>query len=168
MTGLYYFDTEFIEQRGYLEPISIGMVCEDGREFYAVSNEFHVDRADPWVVANVIAKLPPLSQRTSLATIAVDLRAFVVDDAPSFVAYFASYDWVVLCWLLGGRMVDVPKGWPMFPMDLKQAMVERGVTRRMLPAQPAGTEHNALDDARWVRDAHAVVYKYAPIFAHAP
>ena len=43
-----------------------------------------------------------------------------------FYGYFADYDWVVFCWLFG-RMIDLPKGFPYFCMDLKQMMVERGL-----------------------------------------
>lgn len=48
----YFIDTEFIEdfhkpwfgkRRHYIDLISIGIVAEDGREYYAISNEFDVD-----------------------------------------------------------------------------------------------------------------------------
>lgn len=48
----YFIDTEFIEDftnplfgrpRHYIDLISIGIVAEDGREYYAVSNEFDID-----------------------------------------------------------------------------------------------------------------------------
>lgn len=55
----YFFDTEFLEGKqpkklfgftyGYTKPtidlISIGMVAEDGREYFALSNEFNLDWA---------------------------------------------------------------------------------------------------------------------------
>ena len=33
----YFIDTEFMEDGHTIELISIGICCEDGREFYAVS-----------------------------------------------------------------------------------------------------------------------------------
>ena len=33
----YFYDTEFIEDGSTIELISIGVVAEDGREYYAVS-----------------------------------------------------------------------------------------------------------------------------------
>ena len=36
----YFYDTEFIENGRTIELISIGVVAEDGREFYAISTEF--------------------------------------------------------------------------------------------------------------------------------
>jgi hypothetical protein len=50
----YFLDTEFIEQPCTIQLISIGLVAEDGREFYAISNEFDVNLASPWVMENVI------------------------------------------------------------------------------------------------------------------
>ena len=67
----YFLDTEFIE--GFKKPIkwlptiggfnkpyhsiqliSIGIVAEDGREYYAISNEFNPRDADTWVKDNVL------------------------------------------------------------------------------------------------------------------
>lgn len=39
----------------------------------------------------------------------------------SFYGYYSSYDHVVLCWLFG-RMIDLPKGFPMYTIDLKQEL----------------------------------------------
>lgn len=48
----YFLDTEFVEgfhkplfgkRRHFIDLISIGLVCEDGREYYAISNEVDVD-----------------------------------------------------------------------------------------------------------------------------
>ena len=36
----YFYDTEFIDNGRIIDLISIGVVAEDGREFYAVSTEF--------------------------------------------------------------------------------------------------------------------------------
>lgn len=60
-----FYDTEFLE-RGPNEPIvlvSIGMVAEDGREFYAVNGnlslgQLSILRNDPWLGPNVYAHLP--------------------------------------------------------------------------------------------------------------
>lgn len=148
----YYLDTEFIEQPCCIDLISIALVADDGREYYAVSSEFDASRASKWVVDNVFPHLPPRDTWKRRSQIADEIRAFVGDTKPEFWAYFADYDWVVFCWLFG-RMIDMPSGWPMFCMDLKQVMVERGIMKDQLPFQE-GAEHNALDDARWVMRAH--------------
>jgi hypothetical protein len=43
----YFYDTEFIDDGYNIELISIGVVAEDGREYYAISTEFNPERAGP-------------------------------------------------------------------------------------------------------------------------
>jgi len=54
----FFYDCEFIEDGTTIDLVSIGVVGEDGREFYAVSTEFDAGRAGAWVRANVLPKLP--------------------------------------------------------------------------------------------------------------
>ncbi len=147
----YYLDTEFNERPGHLAMISIGLACEDGREFYAVSSEFKEDDCNEWVCANVLPRLKG-DRRQATAEIRAGLLAFIGDDRPEVWGYFADYDWVLFCWIFGA-MVDLPRGFPMFCLDIRQAMHERGVTKAMMPPKPPGA-HNALDDARWHRQIH--------------
>lgn len=41
-----------------------------------------------------------------------------------FYGYYSDYDWVVFCWLFG-RMIDLPKSFPMYCIDLKQTLDEK-------------------------------------------
>ena len=43
------------------------------------------------------------------------------DNSIEFYAYYADYDWVVFCWLFG-TMINLPKGFPMYCIDLKQTI----------------------------------------------
>ena len=54
----YFYDCEFIEDGTTIDLVSVGVVAEDGREFYAVSTEFDSSTAGPWVRRNVLPKLP--------------------------------------------------------------------------------------------------------------
>lgn len=149
----YFLDTEFIEA-GRSVPvtlISIGIVAEDGREFYAVSADFDPNSASEWVRENVLPHLGD-ARRSAVAEIALEVLKFIGNDAkPEFWGYYADYDWVVFCQMFG-TMMDLPKGWPMYCRDLKQRCDDLGNPE--LPKQ-ASTEHNALEDARWNRTAHA-------------
>lgn len=138
-----WFDTEFIEDGKTIELISIGMVSEDGREYYAESADCDHSRASDWVRENVLAHLT--GETKTRAEIAQDIIAFA-GESPEVWAYYADYDWVVLCQLFG-RMIDLPKGWPMYCRDLKQ---EADRLSRRLPKQD-DTEHHALADARWTK-----------------
>jgi hypothetical protein len=51
---------------------------------------------------------------------------------------------------LFGTMMDLPKGWPMYCRDLKQAVDLAGNPK--LPKQTTA-EHSALGDAIWTKDA---------------
>jgi 3' exoribonuclease, RNase T-like len=142
----YFLDTEFIESGAGkpIQLISIGIVAEDGREFYAISWEFNWQDANDWVRANVLEKLELEIKPRSLGEIASAIVDFVGDDKPEFWGYYADYDWVVFCQIFGA-MVDLPKGWPMYCRDLKQW--SDAVDAPKFEA-PKG-EHNALVDAKW-------------------
>lgn len=66
MTAIDY-DTEFIEDGSTIDLISIGLVADDGREYYAVASDAPWDRIrkHDWLVRNVVPYLP-IAGRTSL------------------------------------------------------------------------------------------------------
>lgn len=139
-----WFDTEFIEDGKTIDLLSIGMVREDGETLYLESADCDKTKASTWVAENV---LPHLDGRVvGRSAIADEVRIFAGSD-PKFWAYYADYDWVVLCQLYG-TMMDLPKGWPMYCRDLKQL-----VGKTPLLGQPE-TAHNALSDAVWTMEAH--------------
>lgn len=171
----YFFDTEFIEHTTGIQIISIGIYCEDGRSFYCESTSFDPRLADNWVKENVISKLQSHDRRfkafdhhklskESGAPIR-GLRTCICkeyeigdcvlnwigsDHEPEFYAYYASYDWVVFARLFG-RLITNPEHFPMWVIDLKQMMWERGLDKEWKRAtcpDPEG-EHNALVDAMW-------------------
>jgi hypothetical protein len=77
---------------------------------------------------------------------------------PEFYAYFADYDWVVFCWIFG-RMIDLPESFPMFCLDLKQMMYEKGLDGEWKNEHcptPEGN-HNALIDAKWNKQLEAKI-----------
>lgn len=137
-----WFDTEFIEDGRTIELLSIGLVREDGLEYYAEPREAERARSSAWVRDNVLPHLTGPVKRRSL--IAKEIVQFV-GTAPQFWAWYGAYDWVVLCQLYG-TMMDLPQGWPMHVMDYKQTCTE---TRSRL-IQPDFMRHHALDDARWL------------------
>lgn len=140
----FWFDAEFIDDSRTIDLLSIGIVSEDGREFYAEPLEAGLSKANDWVQANV---LPHLSgHKTPRAAIAAEIVRFV-GEKPEFWAWYAAYDWVALCQLYG-RMIDLPSGWPMFCRDVKQVHAALGFPG--LPFQE-GAEHHALADARYTR-----------------
>ena len=199
----YFLDTEFIEgfhkplfgkRRHFIDLISIGMVCEDGRELHLTSNEYNYHDADDWVKTNVI--IPHYIHTVhgdarnhidadnfqyhfgiSNKRIADKIRDFIYepyelanafiggdlefkDGDIEFYAYYADYDWVLFCSLFG-RMIDLPKGFPMYCKDLKQMFDEKQIPYKNSPDPELAdmktnpkypkkqNEHSAIDDAKW-------------------
>jgi len=262
----YYIDTEFLEgsqkkrflgfKYGETKPtidlISIGIVAEDDRQYYAICNEFNLKEAwnrydwkqrtkeeihntpalgtiykEYWIRENVlkpiflelcekedvwahgepeyftykIFKRLILKYGKSKKQIAEEIKAFCIQskfipnihgkygmgtddgakdisgdfvwDNPIFYAYYADYDWVVFCWIFG-KMMDLPKGFPMYCIDLKQTADEFYEEKKkeyyakkenkgknflsklsMHPEYPTQlNEHNALFDAKWNKRLH--------------
>src|SRR6476661_10561384 len=77
----FFYDTEFIEDGTTIDLVSIGVVDETGREFYAVSTEFDPDKAIPWVRRNVLDQLPSPADPAwrSRERIREDLYAFLIE-----------------------------------------------------------------------------------------
>lgn len=92
-------------------------------------------------------------------------------EPPQFYAYFADYDWVAFCWIFG-KMIDLPKEFPMYCIDLNQTLQykcdndlfdanKHGYTSfsstsiKKHPDYPKQTnEHNALADAKWNKELY--------------
>jgi len=164
----YFYDTEFHEDGRTIDFISIGIVAEDGREYYGVSNEFDTRRVakNNWLMENVMSSIDhdkfvvvdfqgaPVVRdlyvtdpaAKSKSQIALEIEEFIGQDVrPELWAWFGAYDHVCLA-QLWGKMIDLPKNVPMYTNDLKTLVQLAGNPR--LPKQPDGL-HNALEDARW-------------------
>jgi 3' exoribonuclease, RNase T-like len=148
MVYRYFYDCEFIEDGRIIDLVSIGVVDEHGREFYAISTEFDPKRAVPWVRRNVLDRLPSPAHPAwrSRAKIREDLLRFLVEPGQEIElwAWYAAYDHVVLA-QLWGRMPELPREIPRFTKDLRQRWDDRG--RPPLPAAE-DKRHDALVDAR--------------------
>lgn len=151
----YFVDTEFIEDGKTIDLISIAIVADDGRTFYAENMDCDLTRASDWVKENVLPHLSGSDWWMTKVAIAAGVKAFCDPELygkPEFWGYYADYDWVAICQLFG-RMIDLPKGWPKYMMDIKQLAMSLGDPR--LPFQQSG-EHHALNDAQHNR----VMYKF--------
>jgi hypothetical protein len=163
----YFYDTEFLEDGKTIDLISIGIACEDGREYYAVSSEFDTRAvsANQWLMDNVMTSVaykdeiqyanitgmpvkdmvitdPALRTRRQIRD---DILEFMSGTWPELWAWYGAYDHVAFCQLFG-RMIDLPNKMPMFTNDIKQLHKRAGTMR--MPEQPDGL-HNALADAKY-------------------
>jgi hypothetical protein len=167
----YFYDTEFIEDGRTIDLISIGIVADDGREYYAVNRDMPVRkiRKNRWLMTNVVPHLPrghveasrhmPARWLFNYSSPIVRTRETIAREVWAFLrepgcdvelwADYAAYDHVVLA-QLWGSMGDLPAGVPMYTHDLQQEVHRLGLTDDELPLQPE-TAHNALADARHAR-----------------
>jgi hypothetical protein len=167
----YDYDLEFLEDGRTIELISIGIVAEDGREYYAVASEatrgplLRRIKKHKWLMDNVVPSLPrahgdwrmhmPKSWLWDYNSPLVKPRALIAEEVRNFLlaagepvlwADYGAYDHVALC-QLWGTMMDLPDGLPMFTCDIQQEALRLGVRWDEFPQQTAGL-HNALEDAR--------------------
>lgn len=156
------YDFEFYEDGRTIEPISLGMVREDGTELYVVNQEmpFSLISKSPWLMQNVMTSLPVRTGHSDpwdrdhpdfvhvkpKEQIRREVLRFLMDTPSlSMWAWYAAYDHVALAQLFG-RMIDMPVGLPQRTNDIAQEWERLGYP--VLPEQPSGN-HNALADARF-------------------
>jgi 3' exoribonuclease, RNase T-like len=170
----FYLDCEFIEDGVTIDLISIGLVCEDGREYYAENSEARLELASDWVKKNVISCLYSqqsdksiynawsrdggsggLLSRQEIARSVLEFCDIDRHGIPEFWGEWCAYDWVAFCQLFG-KMIDLPKGYPMRCRDIIQMCKdELGLSSRDLPASlETDGNHNALLGARTVKLRH--------------
>lgn len=174
----YFHDAEFFEDGKTIELISLALVAEDGREFYACSLDMPFNRVaqDPWMRANVLAQLPNLGDHAWMTReqIRDEVTLFtgggvggtltngwtapyrappVADPKPEFWCWYGASDWVAF-YQLWGKLLDLPDRMPKWFRELKQLAADHGDVK--LPAKPKDYEgrHSALIDARWNRDVY--------------
>ena len=144
----FFYDCEFIEDGTTIELVSIGVVDEGGREFYAVSTQFDPARANDWVRRYVLDKLPAPADAAwrSLERTREELLAFLTEpnEPVELWAWMAAYDHVALA-QLWGDMRALPRVIPRFTHELRQRWEDVGS-----PSLPPAAEdrHDALADAR--------------------
>lgn len=156
----YFLDTEFIEDGKTIDLISIGIVCEDGRELYLANRNCDFDKASQWVKDNVLVPMgfdysnPNIPMRpidptfwvrkTDITSAVKEFCNPIKHGKPEFWAYYADYDWVVFCQLFG-TMMQLPDNYPKYCLDIKQWCKQLGDPE--FPRQQTG-HHNAIEDAK--------------------
>lgn len=142
-----WFDTEFEEAPdGRIALISIGMVREDGKTFYADAAEYNGALAPDWLKKNVIpCRFGPSLLKCDMR---LGILEFLSDVIPEFWAEWGGYDWVLLCQIFGG-LFSFPDHWPVYFNEVRQATRDTNIHVPFV-----GTKHNALADAQHSKKAH--------------
>lgn len=176
----YFYDTEFLEDGNTIELISIGIVADDGREYYAVNSDMPLERIKrhDWLVRNVLPGLPVIGRptldeyvsradrgRSSLELVDLDWTAravrphwIIANEVREFLQPINDWHDTEL-WAYYGAYdhVALCQLWGRMvdlpegvPMFTHELMQEWERVGRPEKPEQVG-EHNALEDARWNR-----------------
>lgn len=121
-----FFDTEFTGLRKDTTLISIGIVSDDNRKFYAEFTDFNMNQCNSWIKENVLRNLylPKLSEKMyktngnvkevvgNKAWVSACIKDWLSQfDSIQFVSDVSHYDFVLLIDLLtnGGTALDLPE-----------------------------------------------------------
>ncbi len=153
----YFFDTEFYDDGKDLEFISLGIVSEDNRCFYAQNSAIdYRGIKDEWLRKNVINKL--WIEFKSIDVIRSDLVRFVgMDRDAEFWGYNVSYDFFLLCRIFG-KMSDLPENFGHTGYDVKclgkymgKSDIVKGISEDW---KKCSMVHHSLFDALWTKDIY--------------
>src|SRR5581483_629380 len=137
----FALDTEFIDTPNCSALISLALVAEDGRDYYA-EFDYPKQHVTLWLKQNVVPQLHNDGHHVSFKIAAEMIRKFVGGSKcapPEFWAYYAAYDWYWICRVFGG-MMEMPEFYPHLCRDF--AYVQQGIPNLF------GPEHHALNDAK--------------------
>lgn len=168
-----FMDWEFSRLRQDAQPISMGLVAEDGQEFYAVFPNFRRIECSSWVKDHVlphiycqdlqvngpyIIKPPWTVARVLLAWLEQWEEVELWGDVPAF-------DWVLFC-----ELFNNPNNKSTFPKNLKPDYLCRDLAtvlemrgldpdcdRGKLAGNGNGVKHSAIWDARVIRACYEKV-----------
>lgn len=145
---LIFIDTEFTDLRAP-QLISVGLVAEDGREFYAERADVPLEACTPFVRREVLPLLGDPAARRDCDAIARDLRRWLAPYAarPTAIAFDDDRDWLLFYRLLRTHLPLTISGLPMGGAICREAYEDFFL-------QPGMRRHHALHDARANRHAY--------------
>ena len=165
-----FFDTEFTGLHQYTTLISIGLVSECGKTFYAEFNDYDKTQIDEWLQKNVIANLKfkepkyvetrsSIELRDNTSNIKFQLKQWLEQfEKVEFWGDCLAYDWVLFNQIFG-HAFNRPKAIYYIPFDLctlfKLKGIDPDVSRKEFAGITSGSEkHNALSDAKVIRECY--------------
>lgn len=180
-----FFDTEFTGLHQHTTLISIGLIAEDGKSFYAEFTDYDRSQVDRWVSENVIKRLTlyndPDFVNLKLESAHQNDAIKVLGDARvvkkwlrDWLRQFESiemwsdcmhYDWVLFCQMFGGAF-QVPRNVHYIPFDICTLFKTKGVDPDIDREHFALGEHydempkhNALWDAEVIMKCYTKLSK---------
>lgn len=151
-----FFDTEFTGLHQKTTLLSIGIVDENGREFYRELDDYDQSQLNDWLRENVIGNFKNEGS-VNMGMLREDLKewlkAYDYGEKIEMWSDCLAYDWVLFCEIFGGAF-EVPKNIYYIPFDICTLMKAKGVDPDISREEFVGVEkwqsvrkHNALHDA---------------------
>lgn len=163
-----YFDTEFTGLHKGTTLVSIGLVDETNRSFYAELTDYDSNQLDHWLKENVIAKLLfnhcnpfyiATPSHTSIKGNKTEVRSALTEWLSDYKQIILHSDCLMYDMVLfndiWGSSFDVPKQISYIPIDLCSIMYYKGIDPDVNRFEFLGLEstnqHNALVDAKIIK-----------------
>ncbi|NJN10029.1 MAG: 3'-5' exoribonuclease, partial [Richelia sp. RM1_1_1] len=135
---------------GVLDPCSLWSQAEGWKQYSLLPS---ASCPLPFLIIHLPSREHPAWKNKK--DIAQDIIEFCHSE-PEFWAYYADYDWVVLCQLFG-TMMDLPSSFPMYCNDIKQLCNSVGNPKLQ---KQLTNQHHALHDARWCKQIYDYLSNY--------
>jgi len=173
-----FFDTEFTGLHKDTTLISLGMVDENGRTFYAEFNDFDKSQCDEWIQKNVLNNLINDSNKIDYESddwFIIGDKDFIKTmlskwlkqyDFVELVSDVCHYDMVLFIDIFGGAF-DLPKNINPSCHDINQDIAlyysiseteAFDKSREAIADVIQGTKHNALYDAKIIKNIYEKIF----------
>jgi hypothetical protein len=166
-TTKVFFDTEFTGLHQNTTLISIGLISECGKTFYAELTDYDESQVDDWLRENVISKLTlqnegyvgsydAMNVRGNMELLQTKLRDWLNQfEHVKMWSDCLSYDWVLFNSIFGTAF-DIPKNVYYIPFDIctlfEMKDIDPDINRETFAHDVyGGAKHNALWDARVIK-----------------
>lgn len=171
-----FFDTEFTGLHKNTTLISIGLISECGKTFYAELTDYDKTQIDEWLQTNVLDNLllndiesrysgnyDSLILKCDLKTLELILREwFNQFEQVEIWSDCLSYDWVLFNNIFG-HAFNIPKNVYYIPFDLSSLLKIYGydpdLDRKLFSGLKNEINHNALSDAKIIKACYDKIYK---------
>jgi len=181
-----FFDTEFTGLHQNTTLISIGLVSEDGKTFYAELNDYDKSQIDNWLQSNVIDnllfnnynyyqnvpesfinKVSEYHLKASSKMVAEHLALWLSQfEKVEMWSDCLAYDWVLFNQLYG-HVFNIPKNVYYIPFDICTLFVIRNIDPDINREEFAGMQndsqkqkHNALWDAKVIKACYLLLESF--------
>lgn len=179
----FFFDTEFTGLTKTTNLISIGIISETGRGFYAIFTDYDINKCDKWIINNVISHLDITGGsnitfvKGNKALIRDKLTTWLKETRDNEIVQFVSdvchYDFVLLIDILADYALDLPNWVSAYCHDINQDIAKyynitdfeafnknrEAIVKDLIPGIGINdkNKHNAYYDAEVIQTIYSII-----------